>query len=124
MSKFGVQDIIKVKVIGIQPYGIFIRVCDDEAYTGLIHISEISYDFVKDIEKIAQIDDIMYAKVLDVDEINKHVKLSIKALQPKNRYRWSKVKVKQDPQITSFDSLNEKLPEWIQEQLKEKNNND
>ena len=47
--------------------------------TGLIHISEISNDFVKDVSKVAKIDDILYAKVLDVDHKLKHVKC--KAIQ-------------------------------------------
>ena len=87
MKEFKVGEIIKVKVIGFQHYGIFIKCLDDESYTGLIHISEISNDFVKDVSKFAKIDDILYAKILAVDDTNKHIKLSIKATQPKNRYR-------------------------------------
>ena len=119
-----IKDIIKVSVIGIQHYGIFVRVVDDDEYTGLIHISEVSYDFVKDIKKFADVGDILYAKVLDVDHENKHVKLSIKATKPKNRYRYNKFKMKNDAKSFSFAPLSDKLPIWIQEQLKEKNSND
>ena len=62
MKEFKVGDIIKVQVIGWQHYGIFIKALDDESYTGLIHISEISDDFVKDINDYAKIGD-GYAKI-------------------------------------------------------------
>ena len=60
MKEFKVGEIVKVQVIGSQHYGIFTKSLDDESYTGLIHISEISNDFVKDVNKFAKIDDIIY----------------------------------------------------------------
>ena len=122
MSEFKVGDIIKVLVIGIQPYGIFVRSFDDEQYSGLIHISEISSDFVKDIHKFANVGDIAFAKILDVDNTSKHIKLSIKATHPKVRYKNNYNKLKNDEKIKDFSTLNAKLNEWISEQLKEKNN--
>ena len=53
MDEFKVGEIIKVQVIGSQHYGIFIKALDDETYTGLIHISEISNDFIKDVSKVS-----------------------------------------------------------------------
>lgn len=120
MKEFKVGEIIKVQVIGSQHYGIFIRSLDDENYTGLIHISEISNDFVKDVNKFAKLNDIIYAKVLDVDNTNKHIKLSIKATFPKTRYKSSYIKQKNDEKFTSFTPLEVKLNGWIIEQLKEK----
>ena len=85
MDEFKVGEIIKVQVIGSQHYGIFIKALDDETYTGLIHISEISNDFIKDVSKVSKVGDIIYAKILDVDNASKHLKLSIKATLPKTR---------------------------------------
>ena len=124
MKEFKVGEIIKVQVIGSQHYGIFIKCLDDEEYTGLIHISEISNDFVKDVIKFAKIGDIIYAKVLDVDNQSKHVKLSIKATLPKTRYKSSYTKIKNDEKLSDFSTLEEKLNGWISEQLKEKRHND
>ena len=45
MKEFKVGEIVKVQVIGSQHYGIFTKSLDDESYTGLIHISEISKAF-------------------------------------------------------------------------------
>lgn len=124
MEGFKIGEIIKVSVIGIQPYGIFVKSFDNEQYSGLIHISEISSDFVKDITKVANIGDIVYAKILDVDNSSKHIKLSIKAITPKARYRHSYSKIKNDEKTKDFTSLNQHLNEWIQEQLREKKSND
>ena len=124
MKELKVGEIIKVQVIGFQHYGIFIKCLDDEEYSGLIHISEISNDFVKDVTKVARLNDIIYAKVLDVDTISKHIKLSIKAIQPKTRYKTNYTKVKNVAEYSDFTPLGSRLNDWINEQLKEKRNND
>ena len=124
MKELKVGEIIKVQVIGIQHYGIFIKCIDDESYTGLIHISEISNDFVKDVSKVAKIDDILYAKILDVDHKTKHIKLSIKSIIPKVRYKTNYVKIKDEKSFSDFSSIESRLNEWIIEQLKEKRKHD
>ncbi|MEG1150124.1 MAG: S1 RNA-binding domain-containing protein, partial [Bacilli bacterium] len=43
-NTYNIGDIIKVKVSGIEKYGIFVHV--DDLYNGLIHISEISSGFI------------------------------------------------------------------------------
>ena len=96
----------------------------DDKYDGLIHISEISNDFVKDVSKVAKVDDIIYAKVLDVDHKSKHIKLSIKAINPKVRYKTNYVKIKDEKSFSDFSSLESRLNEWIIEQLKEKRKHD
>ena len=124
MNEFKVGEIIKVQVIGSQHYGIFIKTLDDETYTGLIHISEISNDFIKDVSKVSKVGDIIYAKILDVDNTSKHLKLSIKATLPKTRYKSNYIKQKNDNKFSDFTPLEQRLNNWIIEQLKEKRNND
>lgn len=124
MKEFKVGEIVKVQVIGFQHYGIFAKSLDDEEYTGLIHISEISNDFVKDVSRFAKLNDILYAKILDVDNNNKQIKLSIKATQPKVRYKSYNNKQKNNPSNNDFSQLESRLNYWIIEQLKEKNSND
>ena len=74
MYKIG--DIIEVEVSGIENYGIFVKAEDD--YTGLIHISEIDNNYIKDINKYVKVGDDIYANVIGVDDATKHLKLSIK----------------------------------------------
>ncbi|NLD79210.1 MAG: S1 RNA-binding domain-containing protein, partial [Mollicutes bacterium] len=47
MTNYKVDKIVKGNVSGIEKYGIFINL--ENFYTGLIHISEISNDYIKDI---------------------------------------------------------------------------
>ena len=70
------------------------------------------------------LNDIIYAKILDLDVNTKHIKLSIKATQPKVRYKSNYLKVKDDKKYSDFSPLSERLNGWIIEQLKEKRNHD
>ena len=64
---FNLGDIIEVTVTGIENYGIFVSVNDE--YTGLIHISEIDNNFVKDINDIDEdIRKIIYKEYHVIDE--------------------------------------------------------
>ena len=76
MSKYKVGSIVTGSVTGIEKYGVFINL--DDYYSGLIHISEISHNFVKNINDFVDLGEIIRVKVIEVDEDLFHVKLSIK----------------------------------------------
>lgn len=78
-SKLEVNSIVEGKVSGITKFGAFIELTDGE--TGLVHISEVSRGFVKDINDILKVGDVVSAKVVSVD--NGRISLSIKQTQPK-----------------------------------------
>ncbi len=73
-----VGQIIQGTVTGIQPYGAFVLI--DDQTSGLIHISEISDGYVKDVKNFVNIKDTVTVKVIDVDETCKYARLSLKAL--------------------------------------------
>ena len=81
MAKYKKEEIIKVKVTGLQQYGAFVVTDDD--FNGLIHISEISYGYVKKIEDYVNVGDKIYSEVLSVDEENNQLQLSIKDIDYK-----------------------------------------
>ena len=74
-----IKDNIICKVTGVQPYGVFVS-CDE--YSGLIHISEISDQFVPKIEDILNVGDEIEVIVLEIDEDSKRLKLSYKQAHP------------------------------------------
>lgn len=111
MPKYKKDDIVKGKVTGIENYGIFISLDDD--YIGLIHISEISDKFVKNIFDYVQLNETISCKVLEADESSKRLKLSIKNFD----YRIEDKKKWEDE--NGFSPLREKLPEWIAEYKEE-----
>ena len=55
MANYRKGKIVEGIVTGIEPYGVFIAL--EEYYTGLIHISEISHGFVRDINEFVSLGD-------------------------------------------------------------------
>ncbi|TCI73293.1 general stress protein 13 [Exiguobacterium sp. SH0S7] len=123
MAKYEKDQVLKGKVTGIQPFGAFIAL-DDETQ-GLVHISEISHDYVKDVNEYVQVGQEVEVKILDVDEASKKIKLSMKATQeaPKReksakparrgaprRNEASNFKQEEAP---GFTVLKDKLEDWI-----------
>lgn len=114
MMKIKEKDIIKVKITGIQKYGAFASL--DDNYNGLIHISEISYGYVKDINDFVNIGDNIYAEVVKIDDDNKQIKLSIKDID----YKKNGVKLKRMAETKrGFKPLQENLEPWINKKIKE-----
>lgn len=114
MTKYKKGRVVKGLVTGIESYGIFVSF--DEFYSGLIHISEISHGFVKDINDYVKIGETIYVEILDVDEKQSHLKLSIKNIVYKKKEIKSKnSKIKETSM--GFSTLEYKLPKWINEKM-------
>ena len=114
MNQIKENDIIKVKITGIQKYGAFATL--DNNYNGLIHISEISYGFVKDINDFINVGDNIYAEVVDIDNESKQMKLSIKDID----YKRSGEKLKRMAETKKgFEPLKNNLEPWINQKIKE-----
>lgn len=105
-----VKDQVSCRITGIQPYGVFVE-CDD--YIGLIHISEISDQYVPSLEAMLDIGDIVEAVVLEVDENQKRLKLSYKEANPIHPRIQKIVKIQK-----GFHSLSKALPFWIEKTKK------
>ena len=113
MENIKENDIIKCKVTGLQKYGAFVII--DENHNGLIHISEISYGYVKNISDYLNIGETVYAEVIKVDD-NNNVKLSIKDID----YRKDGSKLKRMAETKNgFQPLKDNLDTWIAEKIKE-----
>ena len=112
MENYIVGSIVKGEVTGIEPYGIFVKV--DEC-TGLIHISEIANNYISNITKYVSVGEKIYAKVLEFDNENNRLKLSIKGLNYKEFYENRKVK----ESVRGFSPLQENLEKWMEYTLKE-----
>lgn len=74
-----IGDVYKAKVIGFSDFGVF---CEVNKIEGLIHISEISWSKVTDPTKHIQVDDILDVVVVEKNETNYKLNLSIKRLTP------------------------------------------
>ena len=112
MSKYKKNDIVKCCVTGLTDYGVFVKI--DEEYSGLIHISEISNKFVSNIERLFIEGDNFEAKVLEIDEVKKQIKLTIKG-QKSNLKLINGLEEKG----SGFAPLKENLDKWVKERLNE-----
>ena len=115
-----VGDIIDVTITGIQPYGAFALLPDHTS--GLIHISEISDRYVKNIEYYIKKGEHVRVKVIDIDENTHQSKLSLKAVtrykrKNKRGYRNQRKPIVETPK--GFTPLQEMLPIWIEAKIKE-----
>lgn len=113
MKKINKNDIVKVTVTGVQKYGAFVS---SEEYDGLIHISEISYGFVKNVNDYLKVGDKIFVEVVEVDEDDNHLRLSIKDIDYKN----DGAKLKRMAETKNgFKPLKDNLEIWINEKIKE-----
>lgn len=116
--QYMIGETVEGVITGIQPYGAFVYL--DSNHNGLIHISEISDKFVKDVHGYVKLYERVKVKILDIDEDGTHFKLSLKAVNV-NKSRFKKRLHHQQalPMNTiGFASLQEKLDEWIEEAIR------
>lgn len=125
-EKIEVGSVITGKVTGIQPYGAFVAL--DENTQGLVHISEVTHGFVKDINEHLKVGDEVTVKILSVDEAAGKIGLSIRATQeppaqpeaakakkPRAKRPAAAAAFKQEDAPQGFNTLKDKLQEWIEQ---------
>lgn len=114
MSKYMKGKIVQGTVTGIETYGIFVSL--DEYYSGLIHISEISHNYVKNIHDCVKIGDTIYVEIIGMDNDSSHLSLSIKNINHLKKTVLRKKKIQETS--LGFKTLSYKLPIWIEESVK------
>lgn len=126
-EQYEIGNVIKGKVTGIQPYGAFVAL--DDSTQGLVHISEITHGYVKDINEHLKVGDEVNVKVISIDEGKGKISLSIRATeeapeksesqkQARPKKRQAVVKAEADDS-KGFNTLKEKLEEWIEQSNRE-----
>jgi S1 RNA binding domain protein len=68
--------VVEGTVVGITNFGAFVQI--DGAGTGLVHISEIANEYVRDVNNHVKMNDKVKVKVLNVDSTNGKMDLSLK----------------------------------------------
>ncbi|WP_349408348.1 S1 domain-containing post-transcriptional regulator GSP13 [Pseudalkalibacillus sp. SCS-8] len=113
--KYEVGSTVEGKVTGIKPFGAFVAL--DDEHQGLVHISEVSHDYVKDINDHLSVGDTVEVKVMNVEENSGKISLSIRKTQaapePKQRPRRQRPAQKENTQ--GFNTLEDKLKSWLKE---------
>ncbi|KAG4376963.1 hypothetical protein AAZX31_18G003900 [Glycine max] len=83
-KQVNVGDIFEVRVGYVEDYGAFVHLrFPDGLYhlTGLIHVSEVSWDLIQDVRDILKVGDEVRAKVVGIDWGKSRINLSIRQLE-------------------------------------------
>jgi len=80
LSAINIGDVLSGTVEHIAPYGAFVRL--ESGQKAMVHISELSYNYVKNVADVLTLSQQVTAKVIKIDD-KRRIDLSIKALQMK-----------------------------------------
>ena len=80
-EKFAVGNVVTGKVARIMPFGAFVEL--DKNIDGLLHISNVSWDWIEDINTVLKVGDELEVQVVEFDGENKRITLSRRAVLPK-----------------------------------------
>lgn len=111
--------VVKGKITRIEKFGVFVEIGAERP--GLVHISEITHEYIKDPQQEVKIGDVVEAKVLDVNRRKKQIKLSMKALEDKPVFEQkpaSKKKTK-SPRVAEPQEQEEAIPTAMEMALRE-----
>ena len=76
--QYAVGDVASVKIVNLMPFGAFAEIVD--GVDGLIHISQIADHKIGKPADVLEIGQVVDAKIIDIDDENQKVSLSIRAL--------------------------------------------
>ena len=79
-DKYAEGDVVHGKVVRIVPFGAFVEI--EDGIDGLVHVSQISHEWLENPTSVLSIGEEIDAKILVLDPANKKMTLSIKALLP------------------------------------------
>ena len=77
-QKYALNDVVDVKIVSLMPFGAFAEII--EGVDGLIHISQISDRRISKPAEVLNIGDTVQVKITAIDEENKKISLSMRAL--------------------------------------------
>lgn len=72
--------VVSGKVTKLEKFGAFVEIGAERP--GLLHVSEMSHDYVKKPEDVVSVGQEIQVRILDVNRRKKQIKLSLKALKP------------------------------------------
>jgi len=119
-SLYKLNETVTGTVTKIAPYGAFVNFPNGQ--NGLVHISEISEKFVRNVDSVITVGQKLRVKIIDIDPTNNYLRLSLKQVEAPLPVIKAPPSRKKRIQIPSddidFSPLEKKLPEWINETLK------
>lgn len=99
-----VNEIVKAKIITIKPYGMFLLT--EDGSQGLLHISEISDKFIRNINGLFSIGQSINVKILKYDEEKKNYNFTLKGITNEEKNRI-------DSDLNDCEKLMNNIQLWI-----------
>jgi len=78
ISQLVVGQLVEGKITGIKPFGVFI---DLDGTTGLLHIKQVSQNFISSLDSLFHLGQVIKALIIDVDEGKGRISLSTRVLE-------------------------------------------
>lgn len=78
-NKYNINDVVKVKVVKIMPFGVFVEL--EPGIEGLVHISQIAERKLAKPDEELKINQHINAKIIELDKEAQRIELSIKELE-------------------------------------------
>jgi small subunit ribosomal protein S1 len=70
--------LVEGKIVSIKPFGVFV---DLDGITGLLHVKQISQNFIESLPSLFQIGQVIKAIIIDLDEGKGRISLSTRVLE-------------------------------------------
>ena len=130
-NKFEIGSIVEGTVTDIKPFGAFVAL--DERTKGLVHVSQISNNFIDNINEHISVGDKVKVKIISIDEASRKISLSIREANNMNNssserhsnhsnhssssnYRNKEYSNSPKPVAKSKqESLEDKLKDWLKQ---------
>ena len=78
LGQLEIGQLVEGKIVSIKPFGLFVEFAGT---TGLLHINQISKNYVSSLEALFSLGQPLKALIVDVDSVRKRVSLSTKVLE-------------------------------------------
>lgn len=78
LNQLEIGQLVEGKIVGIKPFGVFV---DFDGTTGLLHINQISKNYVSSLDSLFQTGQPIKAMIIDIDNSRRRVSLSTKVLE-------------------------------------------
>ena len=95
-----VGNVVEGKIVNVMPFGAFVALPEDK--TGLVHISEVSNEYIENINAHLKQGDVVKVKVIKIDETGK-ISLSIKKAAEVKREKKREEKPKKTGPVRPAD---------------------
>jgi small subunit ribosomal protein S1 len=105
--------VIKGTVTRLEKFGVFVDIGAERP--GLVHISELTHDYIKTPGEVVKEGDEVEVKVLEVNRQKKQIKLSMKALEEKPEKVVKVIQAKMDRKERETTAAQAQQPEAVKE---------